>query len=115
MRPYVFILQQVASQCLEVLLQLLDAGYSELTLTAMENFGMEGLDKNDVARTLEKVVDKLDLLQPASLPALLPRLLGIYGELLPTSPYLLEHLVNCYHELLPSTRLVPLNLYSDIT
>lgn len=96
--------QQVAHQCLEVLLQLLDTGHSDVTLTAMENFSLDGLEKSDIARTLEKVVDKLDLLQPASLPCLLPRLLGMYGELLPTSPYLLEHLVNCYHDLQPNTR-----------
>lgn len=97
-------MQEVAPQCLEVLVQLIDAGFSRLTLSAMEDFSLEGLPPAEVSRTLEKVVENLDLLQPQTLPSLLPRLLGMYGELLPSAPYLLEHLVNSYHELSPSTR-----------
>jgi len=91
--------QVVASKCLIVLLQLLDSSdliVSKITLAEFEKFSFDGVSKEKIAKTLEKIVDKMDLFKPESVPSVVPQLIGMYGETLPASPYILEHLVNNY-------------------
>jgi hypothetical protein len=49
-------------------------------------------------------VDRMDLFKPESIPSVVPKLLGLYGEALPSAPYILEHLVNNYEVLDADTR-----------
>ncbi|KAF4523113.1 hypothetical protein B566_EDAN003127 [Ephemera danica] len=98
--------EQSRTEELLILSDLLSSTQAEATLTAMEGFSLEGLPQAEVTCLLERVSESLDLLQPNSLPSILPRLLGLYGELLPSSSYLLEHMKSsayCCGEDVPET------------
>ncbi|XP_059470163.1 AP-4 complex subunit beta-1-like [Neocloeon triangulifer] len=97
-----------ASKCLSVILQLLDSPDPQVlrnTLAGVEKFSFEGIPSEEILKTLEKIVDRMDLFKPESIPSVLPHLLGLHGETLPTAPYILEHLVNNYEQLTEETRM----------
>lgn len=74
------------------------------TLAEFEQFSFESIPNEKVTSTLEKIVDRMDLFKPESIPSVVPKLLGMYGEALPSAPYILEHLVNNYEVLDVETR-----------
>ncbi|CAB3385809.1 Hypothetical predicted protein [Cloeon dipterum] len=101
-------LEATSSKCLAVLLQLLETSETDVLrncLVGLETFSMEGIPRSEISALLEKVVDRIDLFKPETIPAVAPHLLGLYGELLPTAPYVLEHLVNNYNQLQFDTKM----------
>jgi hypothetical protein len=97
----------IASKCLSVLINLLESSnpiVSKNTLAEFEQFSFESIPEEKVTSTLEKIVDRMDLFKPESIPSVVPKLLGLYGEALSSAPYILEHLVNNYEVLDVDTR-----------
>jgi hypothetical protein len=97
----------IASKCLSVLINLLESSnpiVSKNTLAEFEQFSFESIPEEKITSTLEKIVDRMDLFKPESIPSVVPKLLGLYGEALPSAPYILEHLVNNYEVLDADTR-----------
>lgn len=97
----------MASKCLTVLIKLLESSnptVSKNTLAEFEQFSFESIPSEKIASTLEKIVERMDFFKPESIPSVVPKLLGMYGEALPSAPYILEHLVNNYEVLDTDTR-----------
>jgi hypothetical protein len=97
----------ISSKCLSVLINLLESSnpiVSKNTLAEFEQFSFESIPEEKITSTLEKIVDRMDLFKPESIPSVVPKLLGLYGEALPSAPYILEHLVNNYEVLDADTR-----------
>ncbi|PSN33517.1 hypothetical protein C0J52_16125 [Blattella germanica] len=91
----------VSSECLKVLINLMDSN-DELVygtvLSALQDFNLDGFKDDEISSLMRKVLMKVDISEE-EIPHILPILLGQYGELIEDqSPYILESLVHNFEQ-----------------